>query len=77
MAADLYMDVHVQSAITQGLCLRRVDVVTAQDDESIEWSDDDFLAKATRLQAEQRPCASVVYAHQQGASIGQCGAIWK
>jgi predicted nuclease of predicted toxin-antitoxin system len=90
MAANLYMDVHVQSAITRGLRLRGVDVLTAQQDESTEWTDvdlleratdlervlftrdDDFLGEATRRQAEQRACASVAYAHQQGATIGQC-----
>ena len=90
MAAGLYMDVHVQSAITRGLRLRGLDVLTTQEDETTEWSDDalldrvaeldrimftkddDFLREATRRQKTQEPFASVVYAHQQGATIGQC-----
>ncbi|HKQ77688.1 MAG TPA: hypothetical protein VJ810_28590 [Blastocatellia bacterium] len=40
MGVKLYMDVHIRCAVTQGLRLRGVDVVTAQEDgteEPEEW----------------------------------------
>ena len=50
MAVGLYADVHVQSAITRGLRLRGVDVLTAQDDETIEWSDVALFERAAELE---------------------------
>ena len=49
MSVKLYMDVHVKRAVTDGLRLRGVDVVTAQDDGSAEIEDDLLLDRATEL----------------------------
>jgi Domain of unknown function (DUF5615) len=43
------MDVHVPAAITRGLLLRRVDVMTAQLDGAAEFDDPDLLDRATEL----------------------------
>ena len=43
------MDVHVPRAITEGLRLRDVDVMTAQEDGSSRLGDDDLLDRATSL----------------------------
>jgi Domain of unknown function (DUF5615) len=43
------MDVHVPNAITVGLRLRRVDVLTAQEDGAGRPSDAQLLARATAL----------------------------
>jgi predicted nuclease of predicted toxin-antitoxin system len=45
----LYMDVHVPFAITAGLRLRGVDVLTAQDDDTAELDDDVLLDRVTNL----------------------------
>lgn len=49
MPLSLYMDVHVPRAITNGLRLRGVDVVTAQEDGSAELDDPPLLDRATEL----------------------------
>lgn len=49
MAVKLYMDVHVRRAVTVGLRLRGVDVLTAQEDGSAELEDRELLARATFL----------------------------
>src|SRR5215468_4929893 len=49
MGVKLYMDAHVRRAVTQGLRLRGVDVVTAQEDGTDDWDDDVLLARATEL----------------------------
>lgn len=49
MGVKLYMDVHVRRAVTQGLRLREVDVLTAQEDGTDEWDDDNLLDRATEL----------------------------
>lgn len=49
MTLDLYMDVHVHRAITNGLRLRGVDVLTAQEDDRRTAADDLLLARATEL----------------------------
>lgn len=46
---NLYMDVHVPSAITDQLRLRGVDVLTAQEDGARELSDPDLLDRASEL----------------------------
>lgn len=46
----LYMDVHVHRAITTGLLLREVDVLTAQKDGYRTASDERLLDRATELQ---------------------------
>ena len=43
------MDVHVPAAITRGLVLRGVDVMTAQLDGTTELNDPDLLDRATEL----------------------------
>lgn len=49
MSIGLYMDVHIPKAITIGLRLRGVDVLTAQEDGTITLSDADLLERATEL----------------------------
>jgi hypothetical protein len=49
MGIALYMDVHVPKAITVGLRLRGVEVITAQDDGSATLSDAELLERATGL----------------------------
>ena len=49
MILSLYMDVHIPRAITEGLRLRGVDVLTAQEDGSGEVSDSDLLTRASSL----------------------------
>jgi hypothetical protein len=43
MPVALYMDVHIPKAITLGLRLRGVDVLTSQEDKTTEQSDEDLL----------------------------------
>lgn len=50
MALAFYMDHHVPKAITNGLRLRDVDVLTAYEDGTNEYDDDDLLDRATELQ---------------------------
>ena len=50
MSIALYMDVHVQRAITVGLLMRHVDVITAQEDGYRTALDDHLLDRATELQ---------------------------
>ena len=50
MSVGLYMDVHVPAAITRGLLLRGVDVLTAQIDGTTELEDPDLLDRATELE---------------------------
>jgi predicted nuclease of predicted toxin-antitoxin system len=47
VSVQLYMDVHVPDAITVGLRLRRVDVLTAQEDGARRLSDALLLDRAT------------------------------
>jgi uncharacterized protein DUF5615 len=49
MSLKLYMDQHVPRAITLGLRLRHVDVVTAYEDQAHEMADPDLLDRATSL----------------------------
>ena len=50
MTIALYMDVHVHRAITSGLRLRGVDVLTAQEDGYQTVADNFLLERATELQ---------------------------
>jgi hypothetical protein len=43
------MDVHVRSAVTQGLRMRGVDVLTAQEDGTAQLSDPDLQNRSTAL----------------------------
>lgn len=45
----LYLDVHVQRAICEGLLARGVDVITAQEDFADRLADDELLDRATAL----------------------------
>ncbi|MBX3439219.1 MAG: DUF5615 family PIN-like protein [Planctomycetaceae bacterium] len=49
MSVPLYMDVHVHAAITEQLELRKVDVLTAQDDSRADSDDERLLDRATEL----------------------------
>jgi len=49
MPLGLYMDVHVPSAVTEGLRLRGIDVLTSQEDGTREFTDEALLARATTL----------------------------
>jgi hypothetical protein len=49
MSVALYMDVHVPYAITRGLRLRGVDVLTAREDGTAQLSDPELLDRATAL----------------------------
>ena len=49
MSVRLYMDVHVRRAVTAGLRLRGVDVLTAQEDGAGELPDPELLARTTEL----------------------------
>ena len=49
MSVRLYMDVHVPSAITAGLRLRDVDVLTSQEDQTTRLDDDKLLDRSTDL----------------------------
>jgi predicted nuclease of predicted toxin-antitoxin system len=50
MSISFYMDEHVHRAITVGLRLRGVDVLTAQEDGRRQTTDDVLLDRATELQ---------------------------
>lgn len=49
MSIRLYMDVHIPYAISFGLRLRKVDVVTSQEDGATELEDSALLDRATAL----------------------------
>ena len=49
MSIDLYMDHHVPRAITSGLRIRGIDVVTAFEDVTSEAADPALLDRATHL----------------------------
>ncbi len=46
----LYMDVHVNAAITAGIRRRGIEVITAQEDGSRQFEDTELLDRATALQ---------------------------
>ena len=49
MSVALYMDHHVHAAITAGLRLRGVDVLTTFDDDTADLDDKELLRRATEL----------------------------
>lgn len=49
MAVGIYMDVDIPRSITNGLRLRGVDVLTAQEDGAITLTDAELLNRATEL----------------------------
>ncbi len=46
MSVRLYLDVHVRRAVTDGLRLRGVDLITAQEDGARESDDSELLDRA-------------------------------
>lgn len=50
MAIALYMNAHIPRAITVGLRLRGIDVLTAQEDDATNLSDPEVLDRARTLQ---------------------------
>jgi hypothetical protein len=46
---EFYMDQHVESAVTEGLRNRGIRVLTAQEDDTSQASDDELLSRATSL----------------------------
>ena len=85
MPLALYMDHHVPQAITYGLRLRDVEVLTAYEDGAYELEDaglldratlftqdDDLLAEGARRQIANIPFCGIIYAHQLRISIGRC-----
>jgi Domain of unknown function (DUF5615) len=49
MTIALYMDVHIPQAITTQLRRRNIDILTAQEDNTIELPDDQLLNRSTAL----------------------------
>jgi predicted nuclease of predicted toxin-antitoxin system len=49
VSIKLYVDVHLRRAITDGLRLRGIDILTAQEDGAREFEDSDLLDRATAL----------------------------
>ena len=49
MSVRLYLDVHVRRAVAEGLRLRGVDVLTAQEDDAGELDDPELLDRTTEL----------------------------
>jgi predicted nuclease of predicted toxin-antitoxin system len=49
MSVHLYIDVHVRRAVTAGLRLRGVDILTTQEDGTGELPDPELLDRATEL----------------------------
>lgn len=49
MSVRLYMDVHVRQAVTNGLRLRGIDVITAQEDGATMFDDAELLDRASQL----------------------------
>ena len=73
------MDVHVHRAITTGLRLREVDVLTAQEDGRRTVSDDALLERATELQRvlfSQDEDLLAEAKHRQTAGIHFAGVIY-
>jgi predicted nuclease of predicted toxin-antitoxin system len=49
MSVKLYMDVHVRRAVTDGLRLRGIDVLTAQEDGAAQFEDSALLDRSSEL----------------------------
>lgn len=50
MPIKLYMNQHVARSITEGLRLRGIDVITAQEDGASRMDDDELLTRASELE---------------------------
>ena len=69
----MYFDVHVPSAIADGLRLRGVDVLRAQEDGTPELNDPLLLDReANRRQREREHFAGIIFAHQLNVTIRDC-----
>jgi len=64
----LYTDVHVPRAVVNGLRLRGVDVLTAQEDGSPRLPDDELLDRAGELER--------VLFTQDTDLLGECSIRW-
>jgi hypothetical protein len=49
MAINFYFDVHIPLAITNGLRIKGIDVLTAQEDDGDQLPDDKLMERATQL----------------------------
>lgn len=79
MSVKLYMDVHVQRAVTSGLRRRGVDVLTAQDDGTGRLDDPPLLDRARELNRvlfSQDDDLLREAARRQKASISFAGVIY-
>lgn len=79
MPLALYMDHHVPQAITYGLRLRDIEVLTAYEDDAYELEDADLLDRATELNRTlftQDDDLLAEGARRQIANIPFCGIIY-
>lgn len=49
MAVKIYMDVHIPKPITNGLLVRNIDVLTAQEDNTTKLPDNELLDRASQM----------------------------
>ncbi len=49
MAVKIYMDVHIPKPITNGLLVRNIDVLTAQEDNTTKLPDNELLDRASQV----------------------------
>ncbi len=80
----LYMDEHIPRAVTVGLRLKGLDVLTVQEDgfsgksdpellnRASSLKDDDLLVEAVQRQRSGKEFFGVIYAHPLKVSIGIC-----
>ena len=61
MSVALYFDVHVRRAVTEGLRLREVDVLTAQEDDAATMDDPVLLDRAMALGRQSLPRMKTSY----------------
>jgi hypothetical protein len=79
MSSSLYMDVHVPSAITEGLRRRGIDVVTSQEDGTREVDDESLLFRSTELDRvlfTQDDDILAIAAHWQSSGMKFSGAVY-
>ena len=79
MAITLYMYHHVPRAITEGLRLREVDVITAWEDGTSEFDDPALLERATELGRalfSQDDDLLVEATKRQRSGLPLCGVIY-
>ena len=79
MGLLLYMDYHVPRAVTLGLRLRSVDVITAFEDSANEMSDPELLNRASelnRVMFSQDDDMLVEVAHRKNTGVSFSGLIY-